>query len=54
MGLFNDMKVLCKSYLDKNAQLHGLFDHDKSIQNGFPYLLGDKGYPLVSSIMTLF
>jgi len=55
MGLFNDTKVLCKSSLDKNAQLHGLFDHDKIIQNGFPpYLLGDKGHPLISSIMTLF
>jgi len=36
MGLFNDMKVLCRSSLDKNDQLHGLFDHDKSIQNRFP------------------
>jgi hypothetical protein len=35
----------------KKPQYNGLFEHRKVFQNGFaPYLLGDKGYPLLSSI----
>jgi choline kinase len=36
----------------KNVQYNGLFETNKGFQHGFPpYLLGDKGYPLISWIM---
>jgi hypothetical protein len=47
---------LCRFMLYKQVQLHGLFD----IINGSyedinpPYFLGDKGYPFINWIMTLF
>jgi hypothetical protein len=49
----NDLKALCRFGLYKNVQYNGLFDINKVSQNEFvvSYLLGDKGYPLISWIM---
>jgi hypothetical protein len=49
----NDSRFLRKFGLYVNAQQQGLFNADKS-QDGFaPYLLGNKGYPLLSWLMML-
>jgi len=49
----NDLKILRKFAF---AQYHGLFASNTSTsQHGFPpYLLSDKGYPLITWIMILF
>ncbi len=56
LGSVNDLKVLHNFTLYKNAQYHSLFASNNSTsQHGFPpYLLGDKGYPLITRIMILF
>jgi len=56
LGSVNDSRVLHNSTLYKNAQYHGLFASNNSTsQHGSPpYLLGDKGYPLIIGIMILF
>lgn len=51
-GSVNDSMVLKRLALYKCAQYHGLFT--KSSNDVPPYLLGDKGYPLISWIMTLY
>jgi len=47
-GNVNDFKVLKRSTLHKHAQYHGLFEQTKNLCD---FLLGDKGYPLISWIM---
>jgi hypothetical protein len=49
----NDSRVLCKFGLYKKIQYNRLFEIDKVFQNEFvvSYLLGDKGYLLISWIM---
>ncbi len=56
LGCVNDLKVLHKYGLYRNAQYHGLFASTNStFQHGFPpYFLSDKGYPLILWIMTPF
>ncbi len=52
LGNVNESRVLHKFSLYKNAWFHGLFELGRGSQNGFfPYLLGDKEYPLISCIM---
>jgi hypothetical protein len=46
LGSLNDSKVLCTFPLYINVQYHGLFD-GISFDGFFPFLLGDKGYPLI-------
>jgi hypothetical protein len=51
----NDSWVLCKSSLHRKTQYNGLFDIERGSQHEFPpYILGDKIYPLIYWIMTLF
>jgi len=51
----NDSRMLHKYAWYKQIRLHGLFDITKGCGNGIlPYLLGDKRYPLINLIMTLF
>lgn len=50
---------ILKSYINldytKNVQYVYLFNVKKGCENGIPpYLLGDKGYPFISQIMTPF
>jgi hypothetical protein len=56
LGSVNDSRVLHNSTPYENAQYHGLFASNNSTsQHGFPpYLLGDKGYPLIIGIIILF
>jgi len=49
----NDSRMLCRFALYKQIQLHGLFNITKgSCEDGIPPYLGDKGYPIISWIMT--
>jgi hypothetical protein len=49
----NDLWVLCQFGLHKKVEYNGLFEIEKASQNGFaPSFLGDKGYPLISWIIT--
>jgi hypothetical protein len=56
LGSVNDLKVLHKYGLYRNAQYHGLFaSNNSTFQHGFPpYFLSDKGYPLITWIMIPF
>ncbi len=56
LGSVNDLKVLHKCGLYRNAQYHGLFTFNNStFQHGFPpHFLSDKGYPLITWIMIPF
>ncbi len=49
LGSVNDSRVLNRFAHYRNAQYHGLFEsNNASSQHCFtPYLLGDKGYPLL-------
>jgi hypothetical protein len=49
----NDSRVLCRFGLYKKVQYNELFEIDKISQNEFvvSYLLGDKGYLLISWTM---
>jgi hypothetical protein len=52
LGSLNDSRVLLQSCLYKKVQYIGLFEISRASRNGFAlYLLGDKGYPLISWIM---
>jgi hypothetical protein len=55
-GSVNDMRILRKSGLYRKAQRGGLMQMlPSNCQDGIPpYLLGDKGYPLLSWILTPF
>ncbi len=49
----NDSWVLWKSNLYHQAHYHGLFNAERGCQNGIPpYMLGDKGYPLLDWLVT--
>jgi hypothetical protein len=50
----NDFKVLHMFALYKHVQNQGLFDPRKGVDGFPPYLLGDKGYQLITWIMTPF
>jgi hypothetical protein len=56
MGLpndVNDLRVLHQFGLYKKVQYNGLFEIEKALQNGFaPLFLDDKGYPLISWVIT--
>ncbi len=54
LGSTSDSKVLCNFALYKHAQNQGLFDPRKGVDGFPPYLLGDKGYRLITWIMTPF
>lgn len=43
-----------RSSLYKHYQFQGLFDVHKGIEGIPPYLLSDKGYPLIDYMMTPF
>jgi hypothetical protein len=49
-GSVNDSRVLREFALYRKVENHGLFAYDpRFFQHGFPpYLLGDKGYPLIT------
>ncbi len=53
-GNVNDSRILHRSTFCQHAQFHGLFDPNKGVDGVFPYLLNDKGYPLICWIMTPF
>jgi hypothetical protein len=44
----NNSRVLIWSSLYRHAQYQGLFHHNRNVSAFPPYLLGDKGYPLIS------
>lgn len=53
LGNVNDLRVLHWFGLYRKVQQNGLFEIEKASQNGFaPYILDDKGYPLISWIIT--
>jgi hypothetical protein len=55
LGIVNNSRVLKRSGLCQQAQYHALFDPSKGCGDGTPpYLLGNKRYPLISWIMTLY
>ncbi len=57
MGLpksVNDFRNLCWSSFQKHVQFHNLFDVTIGEYAIPPYLLVDKGYPLINWIMTPF
>jgi len=54
LGNINDYRVLHMFALYKHAQNQGLFDPRKGVDGFSLYLLGDKGYTLITWIMTPF
>jgi hypothetical protein len=54
LGSVNDYRVLHKSTLYQHVQFHGLSDPKKGVDGVPPYLLSDKGYPLICWVMTPF
>jgi hypothetical protein len=50
----NDYRVLHRSTLYQHVQFHGLSDPNKGVDGVPPYLLSDKGYPLICWVMTPF
>ncbi len=52
LGSLNDFRVLRWFSSYRHAQYQGLFHHNKNVNEFPPCLLGDKGYPLISWIMT--
>jgi hypothetical protein len=55
LGSVNDQRVLRRSGLWQEVVHRGLMSADSGYQDGIPsYLLGDKGYPLLSWIMVPF
>jgi hypothetical protein len=49
----NDSQMLHRYAWYKQIRLHGLFHTTRGCGNGIlPYLLNDKGYPLINLIMT--
>ncbi len=55
LGSVNDSRVLNRFAHYRNAQYHGLFEFNSASSQHCltPYLLGDKGYPLIIWSMTL-
>jgi hypothetical protein len=55
LGLVNDSQILQRSYLYIHAQYKKNQNANRGTLNGYfpPCLVGDKGYPLISWIMTL-
>jgi hypothetical protein len=55
LGSMNNSWVLKRPGLCRQTQYHALFDPSKGCGDGTPpYLLGDKRYPLINWIMTLY
>jgi hypothetical protein len=48
----NDFRILHLSNLYSKVTFDGFFDHEHGSQDGInPYILGDKGYPLLPWFM---
>ncbi len=53
LGSVNDSRVLRSSTICYFAELQWLFNMNKDQEGFFSFLLGNKGYPLLSWLMTL-